>query len=285
MVSEGEDPWWRSKGMTAGMAESLHLCLQAGSRETTLGIVQVFYCAYFCIDRWFTYMVCLWEGFDWYGMCMSCVHMWHVCVWHVCLHISGIFCVCVYVHLCGLWMVCGMAWIWCVSEVSTRCMYLACGPVWVFQESHEGDHSNQEKARVFKEPYPDQFVLFYPDCPSFLWPLVFHSDIMRIPRQPVILTGLRVWSWLGAKPWPSWIKQGDRRMRYWVLWQAWKLSCSDLGDPSGGMTAFQTDEKYGHVWLAVVASSCFSSLVFSEDTCSNSYISLCGLETLGNTVS
>lgn len=47
-------------------------------------------------------------------------------------------------------------------------MYLACGPVWVFQESHEGDHSNQEKSRVFKEPYPDQFVLFYPDCPGFL---------------------------------------------------------------------------------------------------------------------
>lgn len=61
--------------MAAGAAESSQLYLQAGGRQTSLGIVQVFYCAYFCIDRWFTYMVCLWEGFHWYDMCMSHVHM------------------------------------------------------------------------------------------------------------------------------------------------------------------------------------------------------------------
>lgn len=77
----------------------------------------------------------------------------------VCLYAFGIFCVCEDVHLCGLCMLCGMALTWYVPDVCTRCMYLACGPLWMFQERDKGDHGNQGRVRVFEEPYADQFVL------------------------------------------------------------------------------------------------------------------------------
>ena len=86
--------------MAAGTAESSHLYLPAGGRDSAPGIVQVFYFLLFGID--------------------GCFRVWYICgsglngikyVWHVCACDMYMMCVtcmftrllrCVDVHLCGL---------------------------------------------------------------------------------------------------------------------------------------------------------------------------------------